>query len=270
MYNNLYASLTVTRCVFQDNSATSYGGGMCNDNAAPDVTGCTFLGNSAGDGGGMYNETSSGPEVIQCLFKGNSADHDGGGVCTIACYIEVTQCTFYENSAGDNGGGVYSNYCSPWLPEFFNCILWNNTPDALDGEQFITYSCIQGGYTGAGNIDLDPLFVDPAQDDLHLRYTSPCKDTGDSEASGLPSDDFEGDPRDAYGVVDMGADEFYTHLYVIGDVTPGGDIQGKFVGLPGSSPVGLFIGSSMMPTPIPPASRLRGAYPHLSCSFVSW
>jgi len=49
----------------------------------------------------------------------------------------------------------------------------------------------------------------------------------------------------------MGADEFYTHLYVTGDKTPGGAIQGKFVGLPGTNPVGLFIGSGVLPSPMP-------------------
>ncbi|MFH1999990.1 MAG: hypothetical protein ABIK28_09925 [Planctomycetota bacterium] len=48
---------------------------------------------------------------------------------------------------------------------------------------------------GQGRIDEEPLFVDPLQGDHHIEYGSPCRDTGDSAASGLSDTDFEGDPR---------------------------------------------------------------------------
>ena len=41
----------------------------------------------------------------------------------------------------------------------------------------------------------------------------------------------------------MGVDEFYTNLYWTGDATPGGNVEIKFVGLPGILPVGLCIGT---------------------------
>jgi hypothetical protein len=77
----------------------------------------------------------------------------------------------------------------------------------------VTYSDIQGGYPGAGNIDEDPLLAAPGSGDFHLMPGSPCIDTGDNGAPNLPAHDFEGDPRiidrdgDLTATVDMGVDE---------------------------------------------------------------
>ena len=101
-----------------------------------------------------------------------------------------------------------------------------------------------------GSVGGDKVGKGLANDDLHLTYPSPCRETGDNNAV-IESYDFEGDPRIAYGTVDMGADEFYTHLYYSGYATPGGKVEAKFVGLPGTSPVGLCIGSDVLDPPIP-------------------
>ncbi len=52
-------------------------------------------------------------------------------------------------------------------PNICNCILWNNTYGDLFGCE-TTYSCVQDGSPGEGNIDTYPLFADPANDDYHL------------------------------------------------------------------------------------------------------
>jgi len=98
-------------------------------------------------------------------------------------------------------------------------------------------------------IDADPLFVDPAHNDFHLTYNSPCIDAGDN-AMTTERIDFDFNPRIAYGTVDMGADEFYKHFYCTGNFTPSGSIEGKFVGLPDTWPVGLLIGSGIMDPPL--------------------
>jgi hypothetical protein len=58
------------------------------------------------------------------------------------------------------------------------------------------------------------MFVDPSLVDYSLRAGSPCIDTGDNGATGLPGFDFDGNPRigdgdgDGADVVDMGAFEY--------------------------------------------------------------
>ncbi len=83
-----------------------------------------------------------------------------------------------------------------------------------------------------------------------MTYASPCRDAGDNAAAAA-IDDFEGDPRIAWGgTVDLGADEFHTHLYIPEDDTPGGTVEVKLVGLPGTAPVVLGIGAGVLPSPI--------------------
>jgi hypothetical protein len=246
MYNINSSSPLVTNCTFSGNSA-SYGGGMYNyDNSSPTLTNCTFSDNSAGDGGGMYNDSGSSPTVTNCTFSGNSASY-GGGMCNINSSPLVTNCTFSANST-TWGGGMWNNSSSPTVtnctfsgnsatgdgggmynysgssPTVTNCILWGDTGGEIYNDSstpVVTYCDVQGGYSGAGNIDADPLFVGAG--DYHLQAGSPCIDAGDNAAPSLPSTDFEGDPRivdgdgggDPAAVVDMGADE-----YVPGANTP--------------------------------------------------
>ena len=65
----------------------------------------------------------------------------------------------------------------------------------------MSYSCVQGGYAGTGNINSDPLFVGAG--DFHLQAGSPCIDAADGDAA--PAADIEGNPRwDDTGMDDIG------------------------------------------------------------------
>ncbi|MHC4942114.1 MAG: right-handed parallel beta-helix repeat-containing protein [Planctomycetota bacterium] len=241
-------------CTFFENQADKYGGGMHNFGSDPSVSNCRFEANSASYGGGMRNFYSR-PTLTNCIFYGNSAVFNGGGMSNNESNPTLTNCTFYGNTGYPYGGGLCNkSYSKSTLT---NCILWNDSPDefAYDSSSSFTvsYSCVQGGWYGAGNIESNPLFVDGANGDLHLTFPSPCRDAGDSSAV-TESCDCEGDPRIAWSVkVDMGADEFYRHLYLTGDFAPGGSVECKLVGLPGTSPNALFFSSCVHNPPMPTA-----------------
>ncbi len=106
------------------------------------------------------------------------------------------------------GGGMYNYDCSPIIT---NCIMWGDTATTgLEIDNYgasnpiVTYSDVEGGYPGEGNINADPLFV--GYPNLHLKSGSPCIDTG--TATGAPSDDLDGNPRPSDLGYDMGAYEF--------------------------------------------------------------
>jgi hypothetical protein len=83
-----------------------------------------------------------------------------------------------------------------------------------------------GGHPGEGNVDADPLFVDPENDNYRLQAGSACIDSGWTEG---PEVDLDGDPRpidipgvgrDGPGAFDMGAYEFQLEEYATPTETP--------------------------------------------------
>jgi len=147
----------------------------------------------------------------------------------------MTNNTIVYNTA-DEGGGLWFYDASATIT---NTIFWGNTAPTdpqiytYSGTPSINHSCIEGGWPyGSNNIQDDPLFVDPLGGDFHLTFTSPCANAGDADAPEISDEDIEGDEREAFGGVDIGADEFDYHLYHLGDVIPGATITVRATGWP--------------------------------------
>ena len=205
MFNYRYSSPTLINCTFTDNSA-DYGGGMDNlDKCSPILTNCTFSNNLARYGGAISNRLSSKPKLTNCIFSGNSADYSGGGINNDRSRPTLTNCTFAANSAPNGSALACDSWhqLSPSKLQLSNCILWDGENGIWNNDNSIitiTYSNIQHGWPGEGNIDADPLFVDAgywadANDpnipskpgvpnailvdaDYHLLPDSPCIDAG--------------------------------------------------------------------------------------------
>lgn len=246
-----------------------HGGGIFGVEFDGDIRGNYIYSNSASQAGAIHCFGEG--QITNNQIYNNEAAGSGGGVT--ASHVVFTNNTLIGNTAAVCGGGVciFDN-CSLNIT---NSIIWNNeAPSGPEikivsakwgSELSIRHSAVKGGqgqvdvdygailYWGNGMIEDDPLFVDEAGDDLHLTYNSPCRNAGDNNAVIEPID-YEGDPRIAWnGTVDMGADEFHSHLYITGQKTPGGTIEGRLVGRPETSPVGLFLGSAILESSMPTA-----------------
>jgi hypothetical protein len=219
---NSYSSPTVINCRFISNAALLHGGGMHNERASPTVIDCSFSGNTAGAHGGglMDNYNSIYSNIINCLFTGNTAGAGGGGYCDSVGYSKIINCTFSSNTAS-YGDGIYNYYGGTHL---YNCILWGDGANEIVNDTIsvtATYSDIQGGYSGTGNINTDPNFLN----DFSLYPVSPCLDAGNNaDVPGDITKDLNGLPRFIDScrndtgngippIVDMGAYEFQHTWY---------------------------------------------------------
>lgn len=163
----------ISNSIIQDNCAVLSVGGIYVSDGAVKIINCLFRDNIGGPGGILALVNSGIADVINCTIDNNTAP-----------------CIIHETSSA--------------TANITNSIFWNNTVylQLIFGSPTITYSCVQGGYAGTGNINQDPVFVDaiPA-----LSYGSPCMDTGTS--TDAPDHDIMKNYRPLGDGVDMGAYE---------------------------------------------------------------
>jgi len=198
-------------------------GGMLVDGASPTLVNCIFHGNTNnGNGGAIRAIQGSEPRLISQLIANNTSVNGSGGAVysDSSSSPELINCALVGNSA-QWGGGIYDDGGSP---ELTNCIVWGNSAvsvgdqiESMGGNMVVTYSCIQGGYSGAGNIDANPLFMDPdgadgilgnLDDDLRIQDHSPCVNSGDDSVFPVGIDkDLYSNPRITGIAIDMGPHE---------------------------------------------------------------
>jgi hypothetical protein len=147
----------------------------------------------------------SSPSITNCIISANT---NNGINCYIGSPI-ITNCTV----SGNGGSGILSNTRVRWgsHPNVLNSIIWGNTNYEIyagyKSSAKIAYSDIDRHRVIGnvillnGNIDEDPLFVDPGYGDYYLQPGSPCIDVGTGQ--GAPLDDIDGEDRPFDGKPDM-------------------------------------------------------------------
>jgi hypothetical protein len=218
MYNDRSA-VRVVNTIISDNRAYEVGGGMYNYLSNMTLSNVVFSANVARTaGGGIYNSSSS-PTLTNVVFSANVSPNVGGGVYNNGSSPNFTNVTFNANY-GYQGGAFYNLSGST---VFKNAVIYGNfgslNPNIYDIPNTIsaTYSAIEGGLTGTGNISTNPNFANTttpkgtdgkwltADDGLRLGCNSPAYNTGTN--TGAPTTDIVGTNRPQFTTVDMGAYE---------------------------------------------------------------
>ncbi|MFH1862768.1 MAG: right-handed parallel beta-helix repeat-containing protein, partial [bacterium] len=191
-----YASPEISGNLISANGAGD-GAGIYLDHAQPTITSNLIVENHTLSppvdyliGGGIHCLYSS-ALIYHNLFYDNSAygflEYGKGGAISLSNSSPVIcQNTIVENTAlypGGAGGGIACHENS--YPTIVNCVLWDNFQGQITsfygGTPDVTYSDIEDGFPGSGNINELPCFIDSALCDFRLRGISPCIDAGDPD-----------------------------------------------------------------------------------------
>jgi hypothetical protein len=176
-------ALTVTQSKFRENPR----GGIVVSDGTFTIVGNMFYGNGA--------PTSSTGGVSIKTAEGQGSNR-----------LELNSFHINVTAAG-HGSAIH---CSSGLLAARNNIMSHTMPvQHVAGPCTHSYSIVWGAalLPGPGNVNADPLFVNPAAGDLHVRSGSPALGRADpsSNLTGLAARDLDGDVRTS--PADIGADE---------------------------------------------------------------
>lgn len=172
--------------------------------------------------GGLTILSQTGSESNQFIVTNNTiADNtsiDGAGlrvedVGTSGNTVEINNNIIFNNKDGE--GTILDIYLADLaedMTSLFATSLSNNNYSVLFSQCENDANCTPE-ITLTDNIDADPLFLDPANQDYHLGLDSPSFATANAALLGSPDDDFEGDIRKE--TPDQGALELVVGIIVV-------------------------------------------------------
>ncbi len=142
------------------------------------------------EGGALAVDDSSSVSVSRCLFDANISTYSAGGIAVKGnSQATLANVTVVLNEArGCHGGGLAVDGTS--RATVTNAIFWANSDTispgtscqrapSIYGSPTVTYSDVERGFPGIGNIDTNPYFVSLFGGDYHiLTPNSPVVNTG--------------------------------------------------------------------------------------------
>lgn len=189
------SSPTITHNIIRNNFATSMagvsgagGGGIRVGDGNPTICSNQIIFNDARYGPGIVLNYS-GARITNNIIASNTGGqtfNGGSGIWIIDNFgavpkiIENNTIVNNYSSLSSGTGGILS-----WGASYVfirNNIIYGNLPAAAQVKTIssvpqVTYSNIQGGFTGAGNINQNPMFESAG---YYLASSSPCIDAGDT------------------------------------------------------------------------------------------
>ncbi|UCC23292.1 MAG: right-handed parallel beta-helix repeat-containing protein [Planctomycetota bacterium] len=135
---------TVKNCVITGNLGAGIHCGESDSSSQPTILNCTVCDNG---GPGIETWGRNTASIMNCTIVGNGMD----GIYSMYGAPRIINCTVASNL----GHGTYEGRA-----RISNSIFWGNGGEEIySGAPLVTYSDVQGGYAGLGNIDADPCFV---------------------------------------------------------------------------------------------------------------
>jgi len=165
---------------------------------------------------GIYLEEGLTTEILDNWIYKNGTDQGNEHGCGIYLKGPINRPLIRNNTICDNRTyGIY--FESGTEPDVVNCIVYGNTTQIGTGSgqplDLVTYSCVQGGYPGYGNRNVNPEFVNPLNGNYHLKWESECVDNGKPNSTDSGETDIDGNPRVMGTYVDIGGDEDFPHCF---------------------------------------------------------
>lgn len=204
-----FSDVEILDCKFLNNTATNLGGAIyLNDTGNVLADRNRFSGNCASSGGAVsfVDVNSEKVYLYNSLFTANNCDLAGSVLHLTDSFPMLAFNTIAKNGTNSSETLKSNGSSDPILAG--NIIFFNNG-ESISGKVTAYYNNIElhsGTFTGSGNINTNPEFVNFSDGDFHLLSSSECIDAVDLELDFIKND-LEGILRPQNSSFDMGCFE---------------------------------------------------------------